>query len=337
MQAVILAGGLGTRLRPITYARPKALVPLLNRPMVLHVLDALPPAVDEVLLAASYMIEALEAFFAARTGGPKVTLVEEREPLGTGGALRNLEGALHGTFIALNGDVISSVDLERLVAFHRARGGIGTLALWDVADPEAYGIVGVEEDGRIERFLEKPSPDAVFSHWINAGAYVFEEGILSMIPPGRPVSLEREVFPAVLPEGLYGLPFQGYWSDAGTLEQYLEATRLLLDRRGVAGGERQALDTEVIPPVSIAPSAVVAGGTVGPYVSLGGGCRITGAHLSRSVLLDEVVVEAGAAVVDSLIGVGATIGKDALVRGCIIGDGASVRVGSQRVAERVEA
>ncbi|MFQ5553044.1 MAG: sugar phosphate nucleotidyltransferase [Thermoplasmata archaeon] len=337
MQAVILVGGLGTRLRPITYTRPKALVPLLNRPMILHVLDALPSAVDEVFIAASYMIEALEAFFSARTEGRKVILVEEAEPLGTGGALRNLRGTLHGTFVALNGDVLSSLDLAELVAHHEAQGGIGTIALWEVTNPEAYGIVDVDEDGRIQRFLEKPSPEEVFSHWINAGAYVFEEGILDVIPEGHPVSLEREAFPVALSRGLYGLSFEGYWSDAGTLEQYLGATRILLDQRASTEGNGEDIEAEVVPPNAIPPSAVIAGGSVGPYVSLGEGCRISEAHLARTVLLDGVIVEAGAAIMDSLIGAGVTIGSDALVRGCIVRDGVTVKAGSQRVAEQVEA
>ncbi len=335
MQAVILAGGLGTRLRPITYSRPKALVPLLNRPMILHALDALPAVVDEVIIAASYMVDALERFFSGRRESRRITFVEEEEPLGTGGALRNLEGTLRGRFLALNVDVISSVELEGLVATHKAKGGIGTLALWEVAQPEAYGIVDIDEDGRVQRFLEKPAADEVFSHWINAGAYVFEEALLDRIPEGRPVSLEREIFPVVLSEGVYGLPFQGYWSDAGTLGQYLDATRILLDRQ--TGSEEAAeIPSEVIPPVAIDPSAHVTGGSVGPYVAIGADSRVTEAHLSRSVLLERAVVEEGAAVVDSLIGAGATIERDALVRECIVGDGASVGIGSQRVAEQVE-
>jgi mannose-1-phosphate guanylyltransferase len=337
MQAVILAGGLGTRLRPITYARPKALVPLLNRPMILHVLDSLPPAVDEVIIAASYMIEALEAFFAAREGSQRILLVEEAEPLGTGGALRNLKGTVEGTFLALNGDVLSSLDLGQLVAHHRTKGGLGTLALWEVADPEPYGIVDVDGEGRIQRFLEKPSPDEVFSHWINAGAYVLEEGILDLIPEGRPVSMEREVFPVALAQGLYGLFFEGFWSDAGTLEQYLAATRMLLEQPGMGIVKEEDIEGEVVPPVAIPRSTVVLGGSVGPYVSLGEGCRITGAHLSSSVLLDEVVVGEGTVVVDSLVGDGVTIEQEALVRGCIVGDGARIPAGSQCMAGQVEA
>ncbi len=335
MQAVILAGGLGTRLRPLTRSRPKALVPLLNRPMILHALDALPAMVDEVIIAASYMVDALERFFSGRQEGRRITFVEEEEPLGTGGALRNLEGTLRGRFLALNVDVISSVKLEGLVATHEAKRGIGTLALWEVAQPEAYGIVDIDEAGRVHRFLEKPAPDEVFSHWINAGAYVFEEALLDRIPAGRPVSLEREIFPAVLSEGLYGLPFEGYWSDAGTLGQYLDAARMLLDRQ-TGSNVASEVQEGVIPPVAIDPSAQVTGGSVGPYVTIGAGSRITDAHLSRSALLERVVVDEGAAVVDSLIGAGATIGKDALVRECIIGEGASVGVGSHRVAEQVE-
>lgn len=339
MQAVILAGGLGTRLRPVTRTRPKALVPLLNRPMVLHVLDALPATVDEVVIAASYMIEALEAFFADHVGPPGVTIVEEREPLGTGGALKNLEGTLRDTFVALNGDVISSVDVDRLVDYHRAKGGVGTLALWEEEDPAAYGVVGTNPNGRVERFVEKPSGQEAFSPWINAGTYVFEEEVLDLVPAHRPVSLEREVFPLALERGLYGMPFEGHWADAGTLEHYLEATCILLDLReaGIGETEEGAREGGVVPPVLLGPQTVVEGGRVGPYVSLGAGCRLTEARVSRSVLLEDVRVEPGARIEDSLVGSHAVIGRAAHLRACIVGDGALVGGRSELLDKRVSA
>lgn len=338
MQAAVLAGGQGTRLRPLTYGRPKALVPLLNRPMILHLLDALPPAVDQVLLAASYRIDDLEAYFDAHPLAVDVRIVAEEKPLGTGGALKNLEAWLEGTFLALNGDVVSSLSLERLLEFHRRTGGAGTLALWEVEDPRAFGIVGLGEDGRITRFREKPSLQDAFSHLVNAGMYVLEPALLDLIPGGRPVSLEREVFPRALKRGLHGMPFEGFWADAGTRESFLLATRLLQERDGGSRGEGCQVDgAKVVDPATLGRGCVLRGGTVGPYVALGEGCTLEAAEVRRSVLLEGVGLEDGAVVVDSLLGDDVTVEREALVRECIVGDGVTVEAGARLVRRRVNA
>lgn len=337
MQAVILAGGLGTRLRPLTYSRPKALLPVLNRPLILHILDALPPQVDEVLLAASFMVEALEAFFAARPGKPPVTVVSEEEPLGTGGALKNLEDRLEGSFLTFNVDVISSLDPAELVAFRRARGGVGALALWEVEDPTPYGVVGLDRDGRIERFQEKPAPEEAFSRLVNAGVYVLQPEILDLVPAGRPVSLEREVFPRAIPLGLYGMEFEGHWSDAGTLESYLEANRTLLAVRGgrVEEGAVVRPGAGVLEPVLVGGSSVVEGGIVGPFVSLGRRCLVTRAKVSNAVLLDGVTVGEGAIVEGSVLGAGATVGPGCRLEGCVVADEAFAEPGSKLLGVRL--
>lgn len=337
MQAVILAGGLGTRLRPLTYTRPKALVPLLNRPMILHLLGLLPEAVDRVVVAASFMVEALEAFFDAHPVDRAVTIVQEEEPLGTGGALKNVEGHLDGTFLALNGDVVTSLDLQALLAYHRTKGGVGTLALWEVEDPRAYGVVGVDGEGRVERFQEKPTPEEAVSRLANAGVYVLEPAVLDLIPTGRPVSLERETFPRAVEEGLYGMPFEGYWSDAGTLESYLAATRMLLGAQGGHLDESALVDREagILDPIAVGAGTLLEGGIVGPFVSVGRRCRVTGAKLSNAVLLDGVTVGEGALVEESLVGAEVTIGPDCRLQGCIVGDGAVTEKGAKLVGVRV--
>ncbi len=337
MQAVILAGGLGTRLRPVTYSRPKALVPLLNKPMVLHLIEALPREVDSVIIAASYMIEALQAFFDAQSLNVKITIVDEEEPLGTGGALKNLEGMVQNTFLAMNGDVIASLSAERLLDFHREKGGIGTLALWEVENPEAFGIVGLGEDGRIERFLEKPSRGEVFSKLANAGVYVLEEEILALIPEGRAVSLEREVFPRAIDRGLYGMAFEGFWSDAGTLESYLAATRILLERSGGRLGKGCVVHAEagLLDPVEVGAFTVLRGGIVGPYVSLGQSCDVASAKIANSVLLDRVRVEEGVIIEESMIGSGVRIGRDSRLQRCIVADEAQIERGSKLIGEQV--
>ncbi len=337
MQAIVLAGGLGTRLRPITYSRPKALVPLLDKPMVMHIIEALPDVVDEVIIAASYMIEALEEYFDANPISIQVTIVDEEEPLGTGGALKNLEPKIDGPFLAVNGDVISSLRLEDLLAFHGEKGGIGSIALWQVENPEAYGIVGVAADGRVERFLEKPSEEEVFSKLINAGVYLLEEEILGLIPDGRPASMEREVFPKAVGKGLYGMTFEGYWADAGTLENYLAATRILLGHGGSSLETGCVINSKagILDPVYVGPSTVLRGGFVGPYVGLGMGCDLEGAKIANSVLLDGVKVEEGVIIEGSLIGSQATIGRDSRIEDCVVADRAQIDRGSRIIGQQV--
>ncbi len=231
MKALILAGGLGTRLRPLTLRMPKPLVPLLGKPLVSHIIDPLPEEVDTVILAVSYMKDALEDYFRSHDVGREMILVNEDTPLGTGGAVRNVSRFLDDTFIAFNGDVISSIDLNDMVRYHRSHGGIGTMSLWQVEDPSAFGVVSTDPQGRITEFQEKPEKGHAISNSINAGVYVFEKEILDHIPEGV-VSLERQVFPNILHRGLHGYGFSGYWVDGGTRENILKAQRILLDRGG---------------------------------------------------------------------------------------------------------
>ena len=333
MQAVLLAGGLGTRLRPLTWSRPKALVPLLNRPMVLHVLDRLPASVDEVLIAANYGTEQLTAFFAKEDAGRRVTVVREKRPLGTAGCLKNLADRLRGTFLAFNADVVASVAVPELLAAHNRNGGIGTIALWEVEDPSAFGVVAVDGE-RITKFVEKPAKGRAPSSLVNAGIYAFEPEILKSIPQGK-ASLEREVFPKILRKGLYGFPFTGYWADAGTLEHFLHATEVLLRAQGTEVSHRATVlpAAKVERPVAVAADATV-GGHVGPVVTVGASCVIGDARVSRSVLFDRVTVSDRAVVERSILGEGSWIGPRTTVRDSIIGDGVTVRADAEVLGER---
>ena len=194
MKALILAGGLGTRLRPLTYHIPKPLVPLVGKPLVCHIIDSLPEEVDSVILAVSYMKDDLDRYFHEHDVGRQIILVSEDEPLGTGGAIKNVSRYLDETFLAFNGDVVSSINTKRMLEFHRKRHGIGTIALWEVDDPTAFGVVALGNNGSITKFQEKPKREEAVSNRINAGTYVFEPDILDDIPAG-PVSIERQVFP----------------------------------------------------------------------------------------------------------------------------------------------
>lgn len=317
MQAVVLAGGLGTRLRPITYTRPKPLLPIVNRPLVLRVLDILPPVVDEVFIATGYMGDRLSDFFKDRRTGPKVEVVVEDRPLGTGGALKNLEDRIRGTFIVVNGDVICSLDIGRMLAFHGKMGALGTISLWEVEDPTPYGMVVTDERGRICRFKEKPRRDEVVSRAVNAGTYILEPELLGCMRPGSETSIEKEVFPNVLERGLFGFGFKGYWYDAGTLASYLEIHSALMRLEGGAvkgAGLREEGSAAWHPPFETGRDCKIGDGTtMGPGVCIGDGVRIgKGASLSDCVVHDGVAV-----------------GDRAVLDGCIIGENAVIRDGTR--------
>ncbi len=336
MQLVIIAGGLGTRLRPLTLHRPKALVPLVDRPQVVHILEALPSSCDEVIVAVNYMFKQVRDFFLQREFGVEVRVVEEPKPLGTGGAIKNLQRRIHGTFAVYNGDVVDTIEFDRLVAAHEKARGVATIAVWPVDDPSAYGVVAIEK-GRITRFVEKPAKGEAPSSLVNAGRYVFEPRVFDFIEAGRAVSLEREVFPRLVEHGLFPYRYEGYWSDAGTLSSYLNAQRLLLD----AGQAKISPDADVTagalrPPVYVAAGAYVEG-TVGPHVVLGKSCRIGRASLKNATLLEGVSVDDKAEVTGTLIGAGAAIGEGAHVRDSILGDTVQVPPHATIIDERVTA
>ncbi len=334
MQAVILAGGLGTRLRPLTYARPKALLPLLNKPMILHLLERIPSMVDEVLLAANYKVDQLRDFLRANDFGRPVTIVKEAKALGTGGAIKNLEDRLNGTFLAFNGDIVSSLAVGDLVAAHRRFGGIGTIALWDVEDPSGFGVVAMKGD-RITKFVEKPPPGTAPSRSVNAGAYVLEPEVLAATKRGT-ASLERDIFPKVLRKGLFGFRFSGYWSDVGTRENFLAATATLLREQGSDVSIRASIGTTAtfVKPVAVAAGTVVRG-KIGPAVVVGCDCEIGESRVRDSVLFDHVVVGDRAQVTRSLVGDGCRIGSRAKVTDSILEDGAVVRADEDVVARKV--
>lgn len=304
MKALILAGGMGTRLRPLTFSTPKPLLPLLDRPMVMHIIDSLPREVDTVVLAVSYMKDQLESYFRENQCGRRVVLVNEEEPLGTGGAIRNVRRHLDDTFFCFNGDIISSLDLNDLLSFHRKHGGIGTLSLWRVPDPSAFGVVGLDGD-RIIEFQEKPAPGTAISDHINAGVYVFQPELLDHIPSGV-VSLERQVFPNILGRGMRGYRFRGYWVDCGTPESYLRAQSELMEHGRWL--DRSQNDRAEIIGLNYLDGVVLKSCTVGPHVcALPGSSVGEGSVVERSVLMPGATVGKGCRIKDSLLGPGVQV------------------------------
>lgn len=301
MKAAILAGGFGTRLRPLTHHVPKPLIPLVGKPLIRHIIDSLPDQVDTVILAVNYMKEALGEYFSEVDLGREIVLVEEAKPLGTGGALRNLMEYLDDTFLVFNGDVISSIDLQDLLIYHETKGGIGTIALWRVEDPTAFGVVSTDSSGRITLFQEKPAPGEAVSDLINAGIYIFEPELLQNIAEGE-VSLEREVFPKILDLGLYGYRFEGYWVDCGTRENLLRAQRILLDIGGDFRERCQIADGASINPPNYLSGTTLENCCVGPYVAAYHEVMVKeGASLSNCILMPGANIGRGAVIQDSIV------------------------------------
>lgn len=316
MQAVILAGGLGTRLRPLTLTRPKPLVPVANLPLVAHILRKLPRDVDEVVLAVNYRLDQLAEHFASHDYGVKVTLVEEKEPLGTGGAIKNVESYVDGDFLVFNGDILDSLDVATLRHAKGPQCG-GAIALWKVADPRHYGVVARDADGIITRFVEKPaSRDEAPSDLANAGTYLLSRDVFDFVEPGAVASVERDVFPAMIEEGLKiaGVPFEGWWVDCGRPETYLKANALVLE----STGQDRVFGREVVDRgVRVEDWAVV-----GDRAVLG-----ANAVLARSVVLPGAKVGDNAVIRDSIVGEGCIVGSDAGIVESVLGDRSTVAKG----------
>ena len=325
MKALILAGGLGTRLRPLTYDRPKHLLPIANVPHIEHVFALLERhGVSEIVLLTSYLAEAFEATVRrAAQRGIDVTVAHEREPLGTAGALKNAQGLVGDeTFLAFNGDVLTDVDLTAIVDWHRERGAEATIVLTPVDDPSAYGVVSTERDGRVLGFIEKPPADEAPTNLVNAGVYVCEPRLLDRIPAGRACSAERELFPDVVREGtMYAQGTDAYWMDIGTPEKYLQANLDALAGRYICSAvvhpdEKMAL---LAAGAEVHETAQVSSSCIGPRSRVG-----ADAIVERAVLLAAVTVGDGATVRDSVLGERATIGPGTVVEGTAIGDGDTI-------------
>jgi mannose-1-phosphate guanylyltransferase len=322
MKALVLVGGFGTRLRPITYAIPKQLIPIAGKPMLYHLLDLLPPEVDEVVFASGYKADVLEQYLRAHPPPMNWVCIPEATPLGTGGGMKNVGDRMSDPFLTLNSDVIAETRLGDLLAFHAKHGGIGAMTLTQVEDTRPYGVAALGPEDRIEKFVEKPAPEAAPSHWVNAGMTIWRSSVLDVIPTGRPVSWEQEIIPQILPRGIYGFCSPGFWEDAGTPARLLNAQRLLFDgKRGGSG--RLPPGTLGRGPVACAPTAEVRGASFGPYVHVGDGVRLeAGAHVENSVVMDHAVIESGASVHDCVIGPKARIRAGRIVRGQVLGEGA---------------
>src|SRR3954471_20192628 len=231
MQAVILVGGEGTRLRPLTSTVPKPVVPLVDRPFIVFMLEWLARhGVDDVVMSCGFLATAVRNVLGDGSQyGLRLRFVEEPEPRGTAGALKYAESLLDDRFLMLNGDVLTDIDLTAQIAQHEATGAVGTLALTPVENPSAYGLVRLNDDKSVQEFVEKPAADQVDTNTISAGAYVLERSVLDLLEHGKPASIERDVFPRLVGDGLFAYVDEGYWMDIGTPERYLQGTFDILE------------------------------------------------------------------------------------------------------------
>ena len=326
MKSLILAGGLGTRLRPLTDRIPKSLLPICNRPFLEHQIRLLAAyGVTDSTLLTGYLAEDFAPFAQQMRAllGIGLRVSTEHKPLGTAGAVRSRLDDLDGTTVVLNGDVLTDLDLGEAIDFHRAKGAAVTIVLTAVDDARPYGLVPLDASNRVEAFLEKPSE--LVAGNINAGTYVLEPEVLSEVPPDEFWQFEQQLFPSLLEKHapIFGFISDSYWLDIGTPERYLQAhfdilsgrARASVDGTVVSDAQTMTDGTTIVPPVLLSHAPVGAGATLGPLTSIGPGSHIgAGARLERSV-----------------IHAGADIGEGAVLRGSIVGRDARVEPGAELV------
>jgi mannose-1-phosphate guanylyltransferase len=320
VKALLLAGGFGTRLRPLTYTRPKHLLPIANRPHMEHVFDSLlRQDITELVLLTSYLADAFaEIMNVGRERGLRLEVTREETPLDTAGAIKNAHAIVgDDAFIVLNGDVLTDVDLGEVLRFHRARRAEATLLLTPVEDPSAFGVVPTDEEGRVLGFIEKPPPGGAPTNLINAGVYVMEPSLLDRIPPGQPWSAERQLFPGLVAEGalLYALATDAYWIDIGTPDKLLQANLDALEGR---------FRSDAIPSPGDGLVLAAEGARVAPTARVSSTCLGSGAAVG-----DDATVEG------SVVMPGAQVGSGATVISSILGEGARVEPGAEAVGATV--
>ncbi len=317
MQALVLVGGKGTRLRPLTTETPKPILKLVDRPFLSYMIEWLAShGVDEIVFACGFLPDQLERVLGNGGGdSPALHYVVEPEPLGTAGAIKFAEEYLNDRFFALNGDVLTDLDLTALWNSHLENGASASLGLYPVDDPAGYGLVDLDESGRVLDFHEKPEPGHAGPGLINAGTYVLEKSVLAGVAAGRQVSIEREVFPSLIGNGLRGMRLDGYWMDIGTPDRYLEASWDIVEGRVRTGAETNPEGMYIGSDCEIATGA-----KVGPRAIIGNRSILdSGSSVSNSVLISDCEVGSGAVVIDSILSPGVRVKGGVRVEGRVLG------------------
>ena len=334
MKAVILAGGFGTRLRPLSCTRPKILFPILNKPLLQWTFERLAMnGVKDVTLAVFYQTEVYIKHHRVPRSGVHVTYSHDplRKPLGTGGSIKKAEKRIghESPFIVLNGDIFADVNYREILSLHEKKKGVATIALHKVQDPSRYGVAELSEGDRISRFIEKPPVGSASPALINAGVYVFSPKIFDYIPEGRAVSIEREVFPRLAQEkALYGYVFDGFWADIGKPEDYLELNKIMLNHTGSQRKMKSGDSVEIKDAVALGKNISIGKQSViGPYAVLGPKVAVgKNVRIQDSIVLSGTVISDFATIDGAIIGEGVHVGKSAYIpKGCIIGDHAEIR------------
>jgi len=322
LKGVILAGGKGTRMRPLTYLNPKPMLPLMNRPFMEYFLVRLKSfGINEIILSTGYLPDMFNEYFGnGGKFGLKLIYVTEEEPLGTCGAVKNVEKYLgNDTFLVFNGDIITTLNLKNMIAFHKAKKADITISLTPVEDPTAYGLVPISKDGRVKEFLEKPSFEEINTNLINAGTYIIEHHILGHVPPGENYSFERGLFPKVLKLGykIFGFVSDAYWLDVGTPEKYMTAHMDILDRKIPYN----------FPYKKVYPSIFIGEGTIYSKENLTTGPIVIGDNtkirkdvkiLPLSIIGNQCEIDSGTSISESIVFDGCIIGRNCIIRNSII-------------------
>ncbi len=338
VKAVILVGGQGTRLQPLTFIVPKSLVPVVNRPVMEHMIAYLKQfGVTDIVLTLSYLPEAIRHHFGdGRDFGVHLTYCLEKDPLGTAGAVKNAAAHLDSTFLVLNGDIFTEMDLADMLSSHVNKKARATIALTWVDNPSAFGVVETDGNSRVQRFIEKPPPGTAATNWINAGTYILEPEVLEYIPVNQPYMFERGLFPALLDAGepVFGYPYRGYWLDMGTLQQYFSLNMdfllskvsdpLISDFR--RDGTNIGTDVVIHPSAEIKSPAVIDRGCrlgkdvkLKGRVALGRNCLLAdGASLENAILWDDVRIGADARLDRCIISSHSVIGDKQTIHNCVV-------------------
>jgi len=307
MEAIILAGGFGTRLRPLTYTRAKSLLPILNEPMISYIINMLPKQVNKVILAVNYRKKQIENYFQNNDFGLEIIVNDEKKPLGTGGAVKFAEKHITDQFFVLNSDIICSLKLEEMMKFHKKNNAISTISLWPVENVSEFGVVDLKNKGKIIDFVEKPKTEDAPSNLINAGAYLLNPMILDYIDTNRLVSMEKEIFPQIIKDTdkFYGLKFEGYWMDIGRIKSYLYANKFLLEKNNLENCVNK--DNEI--------EGEINKSVIGNNVIIEKNSKI-----ESSIIYDNVVINGNVNISNCVIGENCHIGSFSTISNCVLGD-----------------
>ncbi len=343
LKAVLLVGGLGTRLRPLTNDRPKSIMPVLNRPVLEHTLAYLKRYnVRDIIITLNYLPDVIKNYFKdGRDYGVNLVYCMEEQPRGTAGAVKNVESYLDGPFFVLNGDVFSNLDLAAMYDFHRQKRAQATIALTYVENPSAFGVVATDDTGRVQQFIEKPPPGQAVTHWINAGTYILEPDVLQEIPPACNFMFEKGLYPRLLEIGkpVYGYKYQGYWLDMGKPEHYYTINMDLMNSKFSSllkiDSHKPVLNKKAVNIHSSAeihaPALIGDGSTISEGVKLigsvilGKDCRIgDGTVVEKSIIWDDVSIGANSKIKECIIASGTVIGENQSLERMVVTPGQSV-------------